>query len=854
LIDPSSRTQKSVSLGVLAARQAWRDLRAGDLRLLILAVCLAVAALTAVGFFSQRLSLGLQRDASKLLGGDAVVVSDRVDDGRWRQRAERWGLSWAQTATFPSMARAPDDKGGEARLAAIKAVGPRYPLRGSITLNRDGSTPVIAEPGGPAAGTAWVDAAVLDALGLQLGEDLELGQARLRIDARIEQEPDRGAGFMNFAPRVMINVADLPATGLIQAASRVTWRLAVAGSAVHVQAFNEEVSAELKRAKGVADWQGTRLESLESGRPEMRQTLDRAVRFLDLVAALAAVLCAVALAIGARDFAQRHLDDSALLRVLGQSRRRVMGLYALEYLGVGFLASALGVGLGWLAHGVFVEILGTWLTVSLPSAGWQPAAFGLGVGMTLLVAFGLPPVVQMAGVSPLRIIRRDLGLPNAGSVGVLVAGLTGFAILMLLVAPSWSLGLAVLAGLSVAVLLFAGLAGLSVVALRRLAPRLAGVPWLSLAVRQITARAAFTVTQVTALSIGLLALVLLILIRTDLLSSWRKASPADVPDRFVINVQLDQTDAFQRVLRQAGIADFDWYPMIRGRLVAVNGRAVSADDYADERARRLVEREFNLSHAGQAPLHNRIQAGTWTPEETDGVSLEEGLAKTLGLKLGDRLSFDIAGAVSESRITSIRVVDWASMRVNFFAMFPRSSMPDLPVTWISAFKAPQPSAPFDRSLAKAFPNVTVVDVSASLAQVQSVLAQVSRAVEFLFAFTLAAGLIVLVSTIVASRAAREREQALMRALGASRTLMTRVLMAELLGLGALAGTLASSVALVAAWVLATWVFEFPWAPLWWVLPAGAASGAMLSLAAAWWGLRRVLQQPVLSTLRRSLVE
>ena len=839
-------------MAALAARQAWRDLRAGDLRLLVLAGCLAVAALTAVGFFSHRLALGLQRDAGKLLGGDAVVVSDRPDDGRWRDRAQRLGLRWSQTAAFPSMARAPDDKGGEARLAAVKAVGPGYPLRGSITVDRGTGSPAEPASGGPQPGTVWVDQAMLDALGLTLGDELELGQAQLRIAARIEQESDRGAGFMNFAPRVMIHAEDLPVTGLIQAASRVSWRVAVAGEGLAVKRFSEEVTAVLAQAKGSGELQGTRLESLESGRPEMRQTLDRATRFLDLVAALAAVLCAVALAIGARDFAQRHLDDSALLRVLGQPRRRVLGLYALEYLGVGLVASALGVALGWLAHGVFVDVLGAWLTVQLPGAGWQPAAFGLGVGMTLLVAFGLPPVVQMAGVSPLRIIRRDLGLPSAGSLGVLAAGLAGFAVLVLMVAPSWNLGLVVLGGLLLAVALFAGLSTLCVFLLRRLAPRMVGIGWLSLATRQVTARAAFTVTQVTALSIGLLALVLLILVRTDLLSSWRKASPADVPDRFVINIQPEQTEAFQQALRQAGVADFDWYPMIRGRLVAVNGRAVSGDDYPDDRARRLVEREFNLSHAAQAPGHNRIQAGVWTPEEADGVSLEEGLLKTLGLKLGDRLSFDIAGVVRETRITSVRAVDWASMRVNFFAMFPRSSLPDVPVTWISAFKAP--STALDRSLAKAFPNVTVVDVSASLAQVQSVLGQVSRAVEFLFAFTVAAGLVVLVSTIVATRAAREREQALMRALGASRALMTRVLMAELLGLGALSGTLASGVALVAAWALATWIFEFAWTPLWWALPAGAASGALLSLGAGWWGLRRVLQQPVLSTLRRSLVE
>jgi putative ABC transport system permease protein len=349
--------------------------------------------------------------------------------------------------------------------------------------------------------------------------------------------------------------------------------------------------------------------------------------------------------------------------------------------------------------------------------------------------------------------------------------------------------------------------------------------------------------------VGLLALQLLVLLRTDLVSSWRQATPPDAPDRFVINVQPDQAAAFRAFLQRNDVARYDWYPMIRGRLVAVNGRAVAPDDYADERARRLVDREFNLSHAAQMPQHNQLAGGRWQPGERDAFSVEQGLAQTLGLKLGDRLRFDIGGLQREGRITSLRQVDWSSMRVNFFVMFPQADMPELPVSYISAFRAPPGRPGFDNALARDFPNITSIDVSASIAQVQAVLDQVVRAVEFLFGFTLAAGLVVLFAAVVATREARAREFALMRAMGASARLLGQVQRAELLGVGALAGTLASVAALAVGWAIATYGFEFTWRPSPAVPVGGAIAGALLALAAGHWGLAGVLRRPVVQTLR-----
>ncbi len=847
------------SIWSLAWRQTQRDFRAGELRLLLVAVTLAVASLTAVGFFADRLERGLARDARQMLGGDAIVASDQPTPQAFVDQARQRALSVATTTSFPSMARASEAQGGASKLVAVKAVSDAYPLRGRLKLKDTPNGRTLDAAGAPERGNVWVDPGLLDALQLKVGDALLLGDATLKIARLVAVEPDRGAGFMSFAPRVMLNHADLAATGLVQPASRVNYRLAVAspaGNDADVAAFVRwaETQVEQKALRGV------RIESMDSGRPEMQQTLARAEKFLNLVALLAALLAAVAVAIASRDFAAGHLDDCAMLRVLGQPQRSIAGAYTLEFGLVGAAASAAGVAVGLAVHYVFVWLLAGLVAVELPAPGGWPALFGFGVGLTLLLGFGLPPVLQLARVPPLRVIRRDVGALKGSSLAVLGAGALGFAALLLAVSADLKLGLIAVGGFAAAAALFALSSWLAVLLIKRTVPEANAPRWMVLATRQIAARPAFAVLQVSALAVGLLALVLLVLLRTDLISSWRSATPPDAPDRFVINIQPDQSAAFRQTLDDAGVRNYDWYPMIRGRLVAINNRPVTPESFADERGKRLVEREFNLSHAADLPGHNRVVAGTWTPNETDGVSVEEGLATTLGLKLGDRLRFDMAGVAHDGRITSLRKVDWGSMRVNFFVMFPNAELPGLPATTIAAFRSPvaAPTAPgqpsFDNTLARDFPNVTTVDVSAQIGQVQRVLDQVIRAVEFLFAFTLAAGLVVLFAAVTATREARAREFAVMRALGASSRLLAQVQRAELLGVGALAGVLASLAAMAVGWGLARYAFEFQWTASWWVPLAGGAAGALLALAAGWWGLREVLSRPVVQTLRQAAME
>ena len=516
-------TRRPPSIWRLAARQTARDFRAGELRLLIVAVMLAVAALTAVGFFADRINNGLARDARQMLGGDAIVASDQPAPPTFTAKARELGLATATTTSFPSMGRATERQGGASRLVAVKAVSDAYPLRGRLGVNAGPGTPQQSLARAPEVGSVWVDPALLDALNLKIGDSLLLGDASLKIAKVIVIEPDRGAGFMSFAPRVMLNLADLEATGLVQPASRVTYRLAVAAPGnddAPVRAFvvwaEEQVKSETLR--------GLRVESLGNGRPEMRQTLDRAEKFLNLVALLAALLAAVAVGIAARDFADRHLDDCAMQRVLGASQRGIALQYLVQFAAIGVAASIGGVLLGFGVHYVFVWLLAGLVDSQLPAASLWPALFGLGVGLTLLMGFGLPPVLQLARVPPLRVIRRDVGGLKPASLAVLGAGVAGFVGLLMAVASDLKLGLIAVGGFAAAVALFALLSWGAVLLLRRVVPDAGAPRWLILATRQIAARPAFAVVQVSALSVGLLALVLLVLLRTDLMRRTASSS------------------------------------------------------------------------------------------------------------------------------------------------------------------------------------------------------------------------------------------------------------------------------------------------------------------------------------------
>ncbi|MGV3742564.1 MAG: ABC transporter permease [Burkholderiaceae bacterium] len=825
-------------------RMTWRDWRAGELRFILVALLIAVSALSSVGFFVDRLRAGLNRDAHQLLGADLVVRSDHPISEAWKSEAQKRNLKLAQTVVFPSMAGSGQGDDAKAQLASIKAVTDGYPLRGKLKLSIDGAD--RAAESIPQTGTVWIDRALLTSQDLAVGDMLRLGDRQFRIAQVIGVEPDRGTSFMSFAPRVMLPLSDLPSTGLVQNGSRVTYRLLVAGAPEEAADFQNWVTKEIenKRLKGI------QVESLESGRPEMRATLDRAEQFLALVGVLSAMLAAVAIGMAARRFMLRHLDACAMLRCLGMTQNQVTLLYLIEFLLIGLAGSALGALLGYAAHFALLEWLGRLVVVDLPAASLTPALQAIGTGLLLLTGFALPPVLQLRNVPHNRVIRREQEAPKAATLATYGLGLASFIALLLWQTGNAKLGLMTAGGFLGGFIVFALIGWLALKALGQ-ARFVSDHPSWRFAVTALRRRPAASVVQIVALALGLMALLLLTVIRGDLVTAWQKSTPPDAPNQFMLNIQPDQKADIEARLTENGVSTPVLYPMIRGRLVQINDRHVNGSEYVETRAKRLVDREFNLSTMLAMPPQNEVTAGKWLDDAKPEASVEEGLAKTLGLKIGDRLTFDVAGQLIEAPITSLRKLEWGSMRVNFFVILNPSLMKDMPQTWITAFRLPEGNTKLVNELMRDFPNLTIVDVGSMIAQVQEVIDQVVTAVEFLFLFTLASGLLVLYAALAGSHDQRTREAGLLRALGATRRQLSQAQWIEFLLIGGLSGVLAASGAAAVGWILAEYVFSFDWVftPMVWL--AGLGAGAACALVGGWAGLRNVLLRPPLQTLREA---
>lgn len=824
----------------LAFRMLARDWRAGELRVLALALLLAAGGVSSVAFFADRVRQALTREAHQVLGADVLFTADHPFGAELRAEMAKRGLAGAESYTFVSMTRA----GDAALLAAVKAVTPGYPLRGKLriapTLNTaDADTAEVPQPG-----TVWLDERLTAALKVGTGDAIELGSARLRVGAVLTLEPDRGVSFMNFAPRLMMRVEDLPATGLVQPGSRISYQLLAAGEGEPVRQFEAWAAPRLAR--------GERIESLENARPEVRAGLDRAQSFLGLTAMLAVVLAAVAIALGTRRYTQRHLDGYAVMRCLGATQSRLFALFAWEFLMLALAASAAGCAIGFVVQNLVAWWLAALIPGTLPQPGPAPLLQGAAAGLALLFGFALPPLLQLKNVPALRVIRRDVGAPRQSALAVYVVGLAAVYALLWWQAGDARLGSYVFGGFAGACLAFAavGYAGL------RLAGRLGrggSVTW-RYGIANLLRRPRANVVQIVALAVGLAAILLLTLIRSDLLDTWRKRLPPDAPDRFLVNVQPEQRQAVAEFLGGNGVRRPESFPMVRARLVAINGRQVGAGDYADERARRQIEREFNLTYLEALPPGNQVSEGAWfTPAEfaTGAVSVEFWIAERLGIRRGDMLEFVAGGRTFSAPVTSLRKLDWDSMRPNFFFITTPKLLEDFAASYVASFRAPAGDPGLTLRLSQAFPNVTVIDVGFVLRQVQSVMDQLIGAVQIVFLFALAAGVLVLYAALLATQDERTHEAAVMRALGASRAQVLGAQRAEFAVLGLLAGLLASLGASAIGWTLATRVFQLDF--LWngWIWVAGPALGLVCILGNAWAGARAALGRSPMAALREA---
>lgn len=819
-------------------RALYRDWRAGELRILTVALIIAVASMAAVGFFTDRIRVAMERQTGELLGADVVIASPAPVREELYLEARRRGLETATTLSFRSVVVA----GDQTALAEVKAVGEGYPLRGTLQISDEPFAPARETQTIPDPGSVWPDERLLQTLTVSVGGQIALGTSELRVDQVLAYEPDRGGDLFSIAPRLMMNLTDVPETGLIQPGSRVRYHLLLAGDPAAIAGYKDWAQPRLGS--------GEQIQGVRDARPELRTALERAQRFLSLAALVSVILAGVGIAIAARRFAARHWDSVAIMRCVGASQTLVLRLFILEMLWLSLLGGAAGIAIGYVAQEGLSWILSGLTPGELPLPSWRPVLPALSIGLVTLLGFGLPPLIRLREVPPLRVLRRDLGPLNRSVLILYGPAVAAIAALLFWQAADARLAIYVFAGM-VATLLILGMAAGGLVKTLGLLRGRVGIAW-RFGMANIARRGIGSVVQVVALGLGIMALLVLTLVRTDLLASWEATLPPDAPNHFLINIQNEEVTEVIDFLEDHGLSGTRLFPMVRGRLMTINNRSVHPADYEDPRAQRLVRREFNLSWARELQEDNRIVAGRWWRPSDRGrplVSVEQGLAERLGIGLNDTLYFRIAGQNLEARVTSLRSVEWDSFRPNFFVLFPPGVLNEYPATWITSLYLEETQKPLLAGLVQNHPSVTVLDVDALMTKVRQIIDQVVLAVEYVFLFTVLAGLVVLYAAIQATQDERFFETAILRTLGAGRGVIMKSLLAEFAILGLLAGLLAALAASVLGYGLAAYVFGFPYQadPLIWLVGAGV--GLVGVGSAGILGVRSVLRQPPLRSLR-----
>ena len=868
-----------------------RDWRAGEWRVLLLALVLAVGSLATVGLFADRVRLALQQEATSLIGADLRIVSAHPLPPAYRAAAQARGLRTVESRAFLSMVAHRE----QTLLSEIQAVEAGYPLRGRIEIDDGaGSTPSLTPPlhgGGDAVGrvvsrgTVWVDGRLLRRLDVRVGDEVGIGTQRFTVAARIVRDIDRAVGFYSFAPRVLMNGDDLAATGLLQEGSRIVYRLMVAGETRQVEALRDELKPGLSN--------GEKLEDVRDARPEIRTALERAEHFLGLAALTAAILAGAAMALAARRFVLRHLDTCAMLRCLGAQQGQVLRLFLYQFLLLGVVAVLLGCALGYVTQAVLVSFIESMRDTELPQPSVLPAIKSAASGFALLLGFAFLPLLQLRKVSPLRVLRRELGAPQANAVlawGLAVLVLAG---LFLWHSGSVKLGFTMLGGLLAGLLGFGVLAWLLLHGLARYSFRFHAQ--VRHAFNNLARHGRDSALQVVALGLGGMALLLLTLVRGDLLQSWQGKLPPDAPNRFIVNIQPDQQQPVMDFFARAQLPPPQLLPMVRGRLVSINTTSISGDSYPDPRARELVEREFNLSWAEQMPEWNELVSGRWwapsideqrtpslprtresssfnpspdsrltegqpvlslpkggndeNPNERKELSVEEGIAERLGIRLGDELTYDVGATPFTARVTSLRKVQWDSMRVNFFVIATPELLRDYPVSYLTSFYLPPDKVRVGDQLAREFPNLLVIDTGAMIEQVRGIMEQIAQAASVIFLFTLLSGLAVLYAALLATQDERINEAAILRTLGADSRYLRRLHLSEFAALGLLSGLFAAAGAVLLGWVLARFVLEIPYHASVIIWPIGGLGGMLVVMLAGWLGTRRLAVLPPLAILR-----
>jgi putative ABC transport system permease protein len=831
--------QKSLSfLWFTSWRMLWRDWRGGELTILAVALVIAVTSITAVGFFTDRIERGLKQQSAELIAADIVITSARSDVADYIEDARSHHFQVATAQQFRSIVLGNE----QPQLVEVKAVTDAYPLRGVLRISETAFGVDEATTDIPAAGDIWVEARLLQMLQLEVGDKVSLGSSIFNIRKILRYEPDRAGDMFSVAPRVLMNRADVDATGLIGVGALVNYRVLISGPRSSIDSYQKAIKDNLRP--------GEQILTVEEGRPELNTALERAQQFLGLAALISVLLAGVAVATVAHRFTHRHLDTSAMLRCLGASQQTIIRLFTLEMLWLSLLASSVGCVLGLLTQFVITELLDQLVLAHLPPPSFKALFLGYATGIVMLTGFAIPPLLSLRRVPPLRVLRKDVSANPVSGWFVYLAVVVCMAAL-----SYWQIGniklVATVLGGIMATLLVLALAAYVLIKLLNCLRGQVGVAW-RFGLANISRRPASSVIQVVAFGLGIMVMLLLSTVRSDLLNNWQHSLPDDAPNHFVINVQPDQVEAIQNYFNQRGVVNTKLYPMVRARLVEINGNPARTSDYEGERAKHMITREFNLSWAEHMQVDNTLVEGSWWSRRDFGkpmLSMESKLAETLRLKMNDVLGFDINGTVIDFTITNMRSVDWDTFNINFFTVVPPGVLEDKPANWVTSVYLDAGQRQQLGELVRLFPNITLIDVDIIMQRVRSIMDRVTLAVEFIFLFTLLAGLAVLYAAIQANQDERRFENAVLRTLGARRKTLVLGLFAEFATLGALSGLLAGLSATSLAWLLAETIFKFDYQFDISVALTGIISGTLIVVIAGLLGTRSVLAHPPIKTLR-----